>query len=58
MNVQDLISAVLKDVESDPTSLQPLKNAFKRLLQMHRAFKSAEQEVVDIWKPFAFRKIR
>lgn len=57
-NVQDLIDAVLKDIESDRMSLQPLKNAFKRLLQMHRSLKNAELEVEGIWKPFAHRKIR
>ena len=55
---QDLIQAVLADMDSDAQCLQPLKNAFKRLLQTHRAFKSAEQEVVDIWKPFGNRKCR
>jgi len=45
-------------MEADPQCLQPLKNAFKRLLQTHRSFKAAEQEVVDIWKPFANRRCR
>ena len=36
LNVQDLIQAVLADIESDPTCLQTLKNSFKRLLQTHR----------------------
>ena len=58
LNAQDLISAVLADMEADPQCLQPLKNAFKRLLQTHRSFKAAEQEVVDIWKPFANRRCR
>ena len=55
--MQDLIQAVLADVESDPTSLQPLKNAFKKLLQTHRAFKNAEQEVTEIWKPFPNQRV-
>lgn len=36
LNVQDLIQAVLADIESDPTCLHTLKNSFKRLLQTHR----------------------
>ena len=58
LNVQDLITSVLADLESDPTALAPLKNAFKKLLQMHRAFKEKEQDVVNIWKPFAHFKVR
>jgi hypothetical protein len=39
MAVQDLLEAILADCNTDPTTLQPLKNSFKKLLQIQRAFK-------------------
>ncbi len=39
MAVHDLLEAILADCNTDPTTLQPLKNSFKKLLQIQRAFK-------------------
>ena len=39
MAVCDLLDAILADCNSDPTTLQPLKNSFKKLLQIQRHFK-------------------
>ena len=39
MGVHDLLEAILADCNSDPATLQPLKNSFKKLLQIQRAFK-------------------
>ena len=39
MAVHDLLEAILADCNADPTTLQPLKNSFKKLLQIQRAFK-------------------
>ena len=35
----DLLEAILADCAADPTTLVPLKNTFKKLLQIQRAFK-------------------
>jgi hypothetical protein len=39
MAVADLLEAILADCNADPATLQPLKNSFKKLLQIQRAFK-------------------
>ncbi len=39
MAVHDLLAAILADCSADPATLQPLKNSFKKLLQIQRAFK-------------------
>ncbi len=39
LSVKVLLEAILADSNSDPTALQPLKNSFKKLLQIQRAFK-------------------
>jgi hypothetical protein len=39
MAVHDLLEAILADCITDPATLQPLKNSFKKLLQIQRAFK-------------------
>ena len=39
MAVSDLLEAILADCNADPATLQPLKNSFKKLLQIQRAFK-------------------
>eukprot|EP00960_Hanusia_phi_P074189 768177-Hanusia_phi.AAC.9 len=57
-STQDLLKAVIADCTADSTTLQSVKNAFKRLLQIHRAFKTEEDQVLNIWKPFASRKVR
>ena len=57
-STQDLLHALIADCTADPTTLQSVKNAFKRLLQIHRAFKTEEDQVLNIWKPFASRRVR
>lgn len=52
-DVDGLVTAVLDDCQSDPTTLQPLRQSFKRLLQIQRAFKAEEEQLVNVWKPFS-----
>eukprot|EP00288_Rhodomonas_lens_P009226 CAMPEP_0177724748 /NCGR_PEP_ID=MMETSP0484_2-20121128/18889_1 /TAXON_ID=354590 /ORGANISM="Rhodomonas lens, Strain RHODO" /LENGTH=649 /DNA_ID=CAMNT_0019237227 /DNA_START=27 /DNA_END=1973 /DNA_ORIENTATION=+ len=56
-DVDGLVTAVLDDCQSDPTTLQPLRQSFKRLLQIQRAFKAEEEQLVNVWKPFSKRNV-
>ena len=39
LNPQGLLEAILADCSADPSNFHPLKNSFKKLLQIQRAFK-------------------
>ncbi len=39
LNPQGLLEAILADCSADPSNFQPLKNSFKKLLQIQRSFK-------------------
>jgi hypothetical protein len=39
INPQGLLEAILADCSADPSNFHPLKNSFKKLLQIQRSFK-------------------
>ena len=54
-DVPGLLNAILADCEADHTTLHATKTAFKRLLQIQRALKAEEDQLLNEWKSFSRR---